>query len=296
MKYKVLFKVLPPRVFGLPDDDAIVVKTSTDRKILSPTIDIQSGNVISHGTFSEYRSLDEALSIRLISGEMTLEVRDNFFELIVRAENTRSAVVSATVFFERFLRHVMADYGDLFEYEIIQVKNEEGELQKEWGDRSGKIMRLAMYNLDNLAEQLQRAADRAQVGDESLNKALVYYEHARFLYKARDHAPPLSAHSSMILTSAYLYLWKALSVLLGEPGTDKDFQSRFRVYGFPKGFWKERMEPLYKIRCHYDVAHYRLEPLDVERIEDAFHKATGVCREVIGAVADHLRKNDTPSQ
>jgi hypothetical protein len=56
----------------------------------------------------------------------------------------------------------------------------------------------------------------------------------------------------------FLQLFKALVVLVGEPGVDSDYQRRARHLDLPADFWQSRVKPLYDVRNDEDVAHYRL--------------------------------------
>jgi hypothetical protein len=149
-------------------------------------------------------------------------------------------------------------------------------------------MSLTWYNIEELKGRIERSYPRAAIEDQRLDRALLYYEHARLLYNLRGYADPFSAHHGMMLASAFLNLWKALSAIVGEPGTDKDYQRRYRAFGLPDDFWTQRVEPLYRIRCDEDVAHYSLKSLYANQLGKSFVDAASVCRDAVTAYAESL--------
>ena len=294
--FKLLFRVDPPSYFGLPEDGKLVVKAGLGREIVSPVLDSKSGNLVDHGTLPEYRRDDEAVKLDLRIGGNSASVHDNFFTLSIDAPDQEQALRAGVHLFEHFLRLLMAQHGDLFRYDLLQIEAPGEEVTVRPGPRVFQMLHATMYNLDELRERLSKAATLSKLQNEILARSLVYYEHARFLFNLIGHAPPFSVHYSFMLTSAYLYLWKALTVILGDPSTDSDYQIRFRTFGLPKNFWKDEMEPLKKVRDAYDVAHYTLDSKAIAEVQNSFGKAEALSRRVIIAYADYLASQNSPSQ
>jgi hypothetical protein len=151
-----------------------------------------------------------------------------------------------------------------------------------------QLVRATIYSLDGLEKNVRAAVTRCSTEDERLTKALLYYEHARFLFRMCEYAGFFSPHFSFLLTSAYLNLWKAITLILGEPGTDLDYQSRFRSFELPKNYWRDEVQPLAEVRNAFDVAHYSMDSAAIERVETSFGKAEQLCRTVLRAYADYL--------
>lgn len=151
-------------------------------------------------------------------------------------------------------------------------------------------MSVTLYNLDEAKVAVTRGFGRSLTEDGRLDKALLYYEHALFLYNARGHAPIQSAHEQMLVASAFLNLWKSISSILGEPGSDRDYQSRYRQFGLPSDFWSAQVEPLYRIRNEEDVAHYSLRPTSDSTLEKSFGSAAKVCQQVLASYSEHVRQ------
>lgn len=286
--YKLLFKVGPPSMFGLPQEGMVVVNGTSGGSFVGPTLDSRSGQFVSYGSLSQYRRDDEAVSLSGAVGGGTLIVRDNFFELRVTAEDRREALREGCGLFEQFLRLLGADYGNAFSYEILQIESDSGELEVRPGPRSAELIRATAYNTALLNQHIQGAAASTRLDDERLTKALMYREHAAFLFELRTRVGLFSPHFAFLLTSAYLNMWKAITAILGDPKKDSDHQKRFRTFGLPDNFWKEEVVPLMKVRHDYDVAHYSLDDGAIKQVEQSFGRAGHVCRTVIKAYVRHL--------
>lgn len=102
------------------------------------------------------------------------------------------------------------------------------------------------------------------MGDLNLRKSLEYFNHALFLDSMRYEVSPvgLSTETEMhmyLLSDIIMNLYKASSVIVGDPTKDKDYQRRYKKYGIDYEFWKERIEDLRSMRNDWDVAHYNLD-------------------------------------
>lgn len=296
MIYKVLYTIEPPSYFGLPEGAKTVIKAEPGRELMSAVLDTHSGNLVRYGTFSEYRTEAEGVALKRQIADGTLEVWDNYFQISVEAADSLGAKSKTDATLSRLLRFLMAEQGDFFRATFVQTEDESGRSLPVVRPARLPLVHATFYNLHELVTRIERAAARAHLADERLDKALLYYEHARFLFNARGYAAQDGVHDSLLITSAYLHLWKCIAVLLGDPGTDGDYQSRHKQFGLPKDYWSTTIQPLYEVRCEYDVAHYSLSPDALHKVEGAFMRAAGVCREVIGAVSQTYLSSEQASQ
>lgn len=287
MTFKALFRIEPASYFGLPEGDKTVIPAQAG-DIVGSSFDTRSGKLVSYGTLSRYREDAEKVQLTVESKGALLEVSDNFFELTFDHDDARTAVLEAVRRVEIFLRHLMVEQGDFFTFEFLQVEEVGGNVTPDPVPQPITLARVTAYNLPELKNRITRAAERSNFHDQRLDKALLYYEHARLLYNLRGHVPLLSVHANLLVGSAYLNLWKALTTLLGEPGTDSDYQRRFKEFGFPKNFWRESVAPLKTVRDQADVAHYALSADTARAAQDSFGAADKVCRDVVMRYADHL--------
>ena len=142
--FRLLFKVSPEGCFGLPQDGITVIPGG--REGVGPTLDSRSGIFVSHGTLSEYRPDDQAITIQLVAGDAKISVRDNFFTVEVSADSESLGLRHGTTAFEHFLRLLAVEHGDLFEYELLQIESDEGEVTVRPGPRFFQLARLTAYN------------------------------------------------------------------------------------------------------------------------------------------------------
>lgn len=293
MQFTLLMKVGPASLFGLPQDGMTVLSGKVGGRFHGPSLDSKSGHFVSYGRLSEYRQDQEMVSFSGNIGGFPLTVRDNFFRLVVDASDRASALRQGVARFELFLRLLSVEYGNAFSYEVLQIESDDGDLEVNPGPKLVELARVTMFNTDQLSRNIETAAASSHLEDPRLSKALLYREHAAFLFESRLRVGFFTPHFAFLLTSAFLNIWKAITVVLGDPSIDGDHQSRFQTFGLPKGYWDERVKPLKKIRDNVDVAHHSLENDAIQVVEGAFGTAGQVCKEVIKAYVAHL--NSAPN-
>ncbi len=286
--FTLLIKVGPPSLFGLPQDGMTVLNGKLGGKFQGPSLDSKSGHFVSYGRLSEYRRDEDAVRFSGKIAGLLLTVRDNFFSLQVDANDRGAALRLGVDRFECFLRLLSLEYGNAFSYEVLQIESADGDLEVNPGHQMVELMRATMFNTEQLVQHIGTAAASAQLDDPRLSKALMYREHAAFLFEGRMRVGFFSPHFSFVLTSAYLNMWKAITTILGDPSIDSDYQSRFQKFGLPKGYWDDNVKPLKKIRDEVDVAHYSLETDTIQILDGAFGAAGQVCKVVIKAYVAHL--------
>lgn len=286
--YTLLFRVGPPGLFGLPDGQKMVVDSETGSAGTGPVIDTRTGNVVSYGQLSRFRAPDEALALDCPLGQGSLSVVDNLFRLRVDADDQRKAIELGTSLLDQLVRLLSVEYGGLFPYETLQIESDTGVLQVRPGPRHLVLFEGTIYSISGLRDTILEAASLGSLSDDTLSQALVYHEHAQWLFSLRAGLPLLSPHFAYVVTSAYLHLWKTITAILGDPAKDRDYQSRYRTYGLSKNFWADRVKPIRDVRNDQDVAHYSLELDAIERVERSFGDAHEVCKVVIRAYSKYL--------
>jgi hypothetical protein len=292
--YLILFKFGNPGLFGLPDGDTTVMMSANSPESHSDVIDMRSGHIIAYGAFSRYREPSAALTVACELGIGALSVNDNFFRVSISASDKQSALKQATSLIDELSRFLCVEYGCLFPYQVLQVDSPDGEVDSQLTPGRVQLLRATFYDLDKLKKTIQEAANRAGLGDEKLSKSLLYHEHAVLLYSLQSQLPHGSPHQSYVVTSAYMHVWKSITVILGDPANTndrRDYQSRFRKYGLQRGYWEEKVKPILNIRNSDDVAHYTLDDEAHERVKSSIGFAIEVSKEVIHAYSAFLRRS-----
>lgn len=153
----------------------------------------------------------------------------------------------------------------------------------------GRALSLCTISLP-FGQQLEVASDRATLDDAALGKALDYYEHALFLSNAVPATVPVSMRTvDHLQAAAFLFLWKALSTIVGDPSTDRDYQSRYRALGLDYSFFRDTIEEIRRLRNEEDVAHYRVDLGGLEVLRRKFEMAKTATKRVLVAYIDQLR-------
>ena len=149
--------------------------------------------------------------------------------------------------------------------------------------------RVSPYNVADLPSDLDHALAAATLRNETLRKAGAYFRHALFLHQeAWRQVMPLSIHWQLLDSGAVLNYYKAVSLIVGEAGTDHDYRSRYRGLGITQELWKDT-ERLRKLRDDRDVAHYATGWDRLEKIERSLNFAKTTASRVLTAYAEHLR-------
>lgn len=239
---------------------------------------------MAHGTLSEYRKPEDALAASCSLGSSSIFLRDNFLELTTDAESAQAAVESSRPHLESFLQSLTVLYGQLFTASILSAEDDKGEpKQVHVTRRSQQLFRATVYNLGELKNKVETAAEWVSYGDDATRKSLFYAEHAALLRQFSETLPFESPHAAFSRALAFLQLFKALTALIGDPSSDKDYQSRFRRIGLPADFWTNRAKPLYNVRNDADVAHYSHEMPDASAFLDQYGAALGAFRDALAA-------------
>ena len=279
MQFKLTFAIQPSGPFGVPQEATTVVPGRAGT-INGPTLESASGAIVGYGTLSEYRAPEKAIHLALPMGDSSIEIHDNFGSIGVQANSPGDAYKAATKTLDKLLQHLTLSNGNLFSYQPLTFESEDGRLYPV--PRYLQLMRVVAYNLEQLASEIQKAARLSSFEDEKLTKAMEYYEQALLLFQNRSQlADVLSRHHALLIAAAFLNLWKAVSVIVGDPNVDKDYQSRYRTLGFDYEYFRQKIEKVRELRNDYDVAHYSLDSGDIERVEANFGEATQITRDVL---------------
>jgi hypothetical protein len=284
MQFSVFYEVAPEGIFGVPQAGTTVLP-ARPRDFYTDAY-TNTGIRIGHGTLPEYRPDDQAIRLALVLGDGSVRIEDNFITVTVEADGAGQAYTAATRLLESVLSNLAVDLRHAFSYRPLEIRDEHGTPYP-----APKTMHFetTTYNLDQVAEALRAAATFTDVTDERLDRALLYFEHALFLFaRRRTLAPPFSRHYRTLISAIFLNLWKAVTTIVGDPSRDADFQRRFRQYGMDHEFFQTRIHPLRELRNDYDVAHYALTQEVVDEIEARYGEAVSTAIEVIRRYRQHL--------
>jgi hypothetical protein len=256
--YRFLFRLGPPGYFGLPEGDKIVVPAQpAGRQIVSAVLDTRTGQLVSHGTLSQYRAPDHALAAKIKPQGFSLSITDNFLEVVTEAERAQPAADRVLAYVDLLLQSLTTMYGDRFFASLLSAEDAQGVPQAvQTGPKTVQLFQATFFNIEELHDRVARAVEWATIADAAAKKALFYFEHACLLNEFAQTLPPTSPHAAFSRALAFLQLFKALTSIVGDPSSDHDYQSRCRRLDLARDFWQTKARPLYDIRNEEDVAHY----------------------------------------
>lgn len=281
MRITTVFQIHPPYIFGLPDGQKVV---QPDGMQATVQLDGRTGMVVSRPTVSQYRANADAISEKLKIGPAELQINDDYARITVTSQSPQDGYVNAVHLMTRFLRHLMIGSMPYFSAIPIQIEADDETAIPVKGFRT--LFEAASYSLESLRHGMRVAAKFVSIEDPRANRSLMYFEHARYLINSvHTHPDP---HSLFVKCSAFLYFWKSLTSVLGDPANDKDHQTRYCQLGFPREFWNTRVKPMKLLRDSADVAHHNLEPDRANLVVDRLNEIDDLCREVITRYREHL--------
>lgn len=305
-EYHFLFEIKPRAIFGLPDDDVVILPEGI-KKIKSHGVTLR-GKIVCHGTQSIYRKDEDKLILeKEIENErkIRIKVEDNFLHVFVIATSEKEALSKTNRIIEDLIHLLTLTYGlgekpefmyypsILFRFKIVLAEDQYG---REVGVPSRLLsMNVIKYNLKYLKEVLTQSLDECRLlEDQKLRKSLEYFYHALFLEHIRlellDMASPIEAEQQMyLLSDIILNLHKSVSVIVGDPSKDRDYQKRYKKYGIDYEFWKEKIEKLREIRNSWDIAHYELTREKLEELGREIFEAFATTRLVILKYKEFLK-------
>lgn len=256
-QFRFLFRLAPASYFGLPDGDRVVVPVRPGGQLVGPVLDTRTGQLVSHGTLSQYRSPEAAAATSLVAGEFSVSLSDNFLHVTAAGADAQNAADCVVPYTDLLVQSLTALYGQRFSASFLSVEDDRGFPQRVLiGPSTRQLFRATIYNTQEVAERVGTAATWAASVDAVAQKALFYFEHACLLQEFSETLPLSSPHAVFSRALAFLQLFKALTAIVGDPSSDRDYQSRCKRLGLGKDFWQVKAKPLYDIRNDDDVAHY----------------------------------------
>src|ERR1700752_2693661 len=281
--FKAHYRISPAGPFGLPDGERIVFPSNpAGRSVAAPTIHAGTGIRVAHGSLSEYRKSEEAILAQFSSGGVNVSFEDNFMTVSLEASDPKAAYEAARAFAQLFTQSFSVQFGMRFRAEFLFVEDEHGVPQRV--PKSVQIpFGATWYNLSVTRDRLGIAFDWTTTADDRCRKAMLYFDHACLLAEFAWTLPLTEPHATFSYALAFLQLFKALMVIVGEPGVDRDYQRRAAELGLPADFWSLRVKPLYLVRNDEDVAHYSLQLPAPGAFLDRFREAADVFKEALSA-------------
>jgi hypothetical protein len=283
MRFLLGCEVSPSSPFGLPDGDVLVLP-APGGQFIGPSVHSRAGVVFSRGTLPVYRQVESRLETQSTVDGTRLRFVDNALEVHFEASDRSSALDVGLDIVDRFLQRLALEHGRRFSARPLFLED---------GLQSLLSLPIALFrgtvtvfDLEVLKGQIESAATTLEVHDEVLQKALDYYEHALFLSAAAPEPDGMKAShrtASHLLAAAFLFLWKALSVIVGDPNVDNDYQSRYRRLGLDYAFFAGTIEKIRRLRNAEDVAHYRVDNEGIVTLKEQFGASRVAVRTVIKA-------------
>lgn len=247
-----------------------------------PAFDAVTGRLVRHGTLSEYRKPEQAVQAEFSRDGIRFSVRDNIAEIAIESPNFRTAYDMGQNLADLIAQGLSVQFGMRFTAEFLALEDHKGVPQRV--PRSYQIpFGITWYDLKKALECLGIAFDWALASDDRSRKAMLYFEHACVLAGFAWTLTPRHPHAAFTQALAFLQLFKAVVIILGEAGVDRDYQRRAAELGLPTDFWTLKVKPLYTVRNDEDVAHYSLHLPDLRTFLDRFRDAAGVFRETLKA-------------
>lgn len=102
-------------------------------------------------------------------------------------------------------------------------------------------------------------------------------------------ARPGTRHYSALISSVFLSLAKAVTILVGDPSSDHDHQSRCKDIGLDRDFYENKIRRVLTLRNSYDVAHHDPTGRKADVIEQNYGEAVEVTSTILARYSEHLK-------
>lgn len=289
-----VFSIEPPSVFGLPDNDVIVIPSG--EKFVSPVFHTLTGERIDYGTLSRYREVKHKLRFSGNEEDIKYSLDDNFLRIRFKAKSNEEALTLATntanklVFLLTLITAKKSEITTVFKHRLRKATDQYGrDVLTKWPAYKFKVV---WYQLGSLKQKLKWAfSHTSHLNDTVLEKSLKYFYYALFLNLRRGELRPTGFSNHMESTEKVVYkflvsdiilnLYKSVSTIVGDPTKDKDYQKRYKKFGIDKSFWENNIEELRKLRNDWDVAHYSISDDKLQELTEKIGKAIVTAQAVI---------------
>jgi hypothetical protein len=254
--FHLLFKISPSGFFGLPDGSRVVLPVRENREIVGPVLDTRTGHLVAHGTMSEFRPSDGCASASISVNGIKSSLRDNFLKLDLEALSAQDAVQAGVSYAKSVMQALSVMHRERFSAEFMSIEDSLGNVQRPGAPLNSNLLNITNYHIGELNQRFVEVVQWAGIIDARAKKALFYFEHACLLNEFSQSLPFSGPHAAFSRSLAFLQVFKALTSIIGDPSSDKDYQSRCKRLGLGKDFWPKKAQPLYLVRSQKDVAHY----------------------------------------
>jgi hypothetical protein len=236
---------------------------------------------------SVYRRDDEAIQETLNVDGTKVRFADNYVFIDVESDNDRNALSQCVELLERFLIQLSVLLRRSFSYDILGLTDEQG---RRYPATPGIFFtHTTVYNLGQLRQAIHAAVEASRALDDRMNRASQYFEHAVFLYEKRQElARPGTRHYSALISSVFLSLAKTVTIIVGDPSSDRDHQRRYKEIGLDYDFYKNEIGRVLELRNSYDVAHHDLTGRGADIIEQNYGEAVETTSTILARYSEHL--------
>jgi len=186
-RFVLRYVLSPSWAFGLPDGNRIVVPAGT--AFTSPSVDMRTGEIASHGTLPVYRLADQALDVTLLSTDLELSCHDNHLSLGLEAEHVSAAHERGDRVVELCCQSLSVLYGARFSAVFLHVEDQDGNPKRLERPQALQLFKGASYNLGELRERVTTAFEWARFADDRSRKPS---------YTSSTHAYYASFHKRLI--------------------------------------------------------------------------------------------------
>lgn len=293
MEFRLIFEISPSGPFGV-FQEGYIVRPAKAGEIIGSTFHARTIVKTGHGSMSLFREEDEAINLSMKFDNCLAEVRDNYLSIIIESEKVADVYKKVTDLVDEFLQHLTITQNRLFKSKALVFESEDG--QNYQLPKTVNFGLFTTYNLRKIKKDLLESSTMINISDDKLKRALFYFEHSLLLYEARDSiVSALTRHHRQLISSAFLNLWKSISVILGDPSksADNDYQQRYKKLGISSSYFSSKIEKIRNFRNDYDIAHYDLTEDSIKEIESNYGEAQKIVSQVLSKYRTTLISNNT---
>lgn len=285
LEFDFVVELSPGGHFGLPDKERTVIPVQQG-DVFTPHLDTMTGNLIGHGTLSNYRH--EPTMIEFADNQVKIRCIDNHLYIKIVDETSIKAQKRVDQICTRILQMFSINSTIHLEYKIIQCTTGNQKCLLEKRVDFGKF---TFYDLDKLKNDFYSAMTLGHLIDERLHKAQAYFSHALILEQLKiNMINEEEYHNKLLASEMLLNFNKSVTTIVGER-SESDYGERYKQFNISSSLWRD-VQQLRRLRNDKDIAHYSPSWDKLQIALDNLSFAKETAQQVLMKYVEWLKQNE----
>ncbi len=294
-RFEVKAVMEPAGLFGVADGSMVLIPFRDEQDFTEKV-----WRKVRAGMDSIPKDSGDLVRVDFKKDDFEVSIIDNVVRFWVVAATPAFARADVDSFMRRLVQRLSVATNEAITYHLTELRDYEGLLRDL---PQFKVIPFAIYESSSMKGLIERAVADDYKEDFVCARALDYYHHGelyldlarRIHYDPRYREDAFGTFGEALVVTAFLSFWKAMTVILHEPGKqDKVDLRRVDALGLNSPEFLEMHETLRDLRNVFDVAHRSHSELSAKRARSYAVAVRVMAAEVIEAYT-RVTANGAPS-